>query len=129
MKISQEAVTDVLVIKSYGDGFLLVQPPQQPPQKISQNCIITPDAVVLDLDLDAIVETADKAQLDNIQLLQPDVVILINEAGITPETLKLAARFAEMGIAMETMLLGPACRTYNLLLTEGRKPVLLARFK
>ncbi len=128
MKISQEAVTDVLVIKSYGDGFLLVQPPQQLPQKITQNCIITPDGLVLELDFDAIVETADNVQLEHIQLLQPDVIILVNEAGITPETQRLAANFAEIGIAMETMLLGPACRTYNLLLTEGRKPVLLARF-
>lgn len=129
MKITQEAVTDALVIKSYGDGFLLVQSPQQPPQKIKQNCIITPDGLIFDLDLDAIVDTADKALLENIRLLQPDIILLINEAGITPETLKLAAGFAEMGIAMETLLQGPACRTYNLLLTEGRKPVLLARFK
>jgi|SRR5690554_4825693 len=128
MKISQEAVTDALIIKSYGDGFLLVQPPQQSPQKITQNCVITPDTILVDLDLDVLIETTDKAQYERIQQLQADVIILINEAGITPETQQLTANFAEVGIALETMALGPACRTYNLLLAEGRRPVLLARF-
>jgi len=128
MKISQEAVTDAFVIKSYGDGFLLIQSNNQTPQRITHNCIISPDGVFETLDLNSFAEHQGESQIETIKSFNADVVIMVNDEGITPHVLQIISKFAENGISLETMSLGAACRTYNLLLNEGRKPIVLIHF-
>lgn len=128
MKISQEAVTDALIIKSYGDGFLLIQAPEQSPQHITDNCILSPEGVFDALDLNNLATEQNFSAIEQLQSFNADVVILVNDDGITPHSLKLSRKFAEYGISLELMSLGAACRTYNLLLNEGRKPIVLIYF-
>lgn len=128
MKISQEAVTDALVIKSYGDGFLLIQAPNKTSQNITHNCVISPEGVFDALDLNSFVEKQSISAVEQINSFNADVVIMVNDEGITSQILQTTTRLAEYGIALETMSLGAACRTYNLLLNEGRKPIVLIYF-
>lgn len=128
MKISQEAVTDALVIKSYGDGFLLIQSSNQTPQRITQNCILSPEGVFDTLDLQSFAEHQSDSQIETIKSFNADVVIMVNDEGITPHILQITTKFARYGISLEIMSLGAACRTYNLLLNEGRKPIVLIYF-
>ncbi|ODN66208.1 MULTISPECIES: MTH938/NDUFAF3 family protein [Methylophaga] len=125
MKISQEAVTDALVIKSYGDGFLLIQSSNQPQQQITHNCILTPEGIFDALDLNRFDENISDTQIKKIKSFQADVVILVKDDGLTSHSIKITHTFAQYGISLEIMSLGAACRTYNLLLNEGRKPILL----
>lgn len=128
MKISQEAVTDALVIKSYGDGFLLIQAPNQTQQHITHNCVLSPEGVFDALDFNSFASEQNLSAIEQIQSFNADVVILVNDDGITAHSLKLSRKFAEYGISLEMMSLGAACRTYNLLLNEGRKPIVLIYF-
>lgn len=128
MKISQEAVTDALVIKSYGDGFLLIQTSNQPQQPITHNCTLSPDGVFDALDLNALVEMQSNTIIEKLKSFHADVIIMVNDEGITPHVLQIISKLAEHGISLETMSLGAACRTYNLLLNEGRKPIVLISF-
>lgn len=128
MKISQEAVTDALVIKSYGDGFLLIQSANQSQQQITRNCILTPEGIFDALDLNRFDENISDTQIEKIKSFQADVVIMLHNEGLTPRSIKITHTFYQYGISLEVMSLGAACRTYNLLLNEGRKPILLVNF-
>ena len=128
MKISQEAVTDALVIKSYGDGFLLIQAPNKTPQQITHDCVLSPEGVSDALDLQTLAEQSGDSQIETIKSFNADVVIMVNNEGITPNILQITGNLAQYGISLETMSLGAACRTYNLLLNEGRKPIVLIYF-
>lgn len=128
MKISQEAVTDALVIKSYGDGFLLIQAPNKTPQQITHDCVLSPEGVFDALDLQTLAEQSSDSQIETIKSFNADVVIMVNNEGITPTILQITGNLARYGISLETMSLGAACRTYNLLLNEGRKPIVLIYF-
>lgn len=125
MKISQEAVTDALVIKSYGDGFLLIQSTDQPQQQITHNCVLTPEGIFDAVDLNHFDENVSVTQIEKIKSFQADVVIMVNDGGLTSHSIKITHTFAQYGISLEIMSLGAACRTFNLLLNEGRKPILL----
>lgn len=128
MKISQEAVTDAFIIKSYGDGFLLIQTANQQQQRITHNCTLSPDGIFDMLDLKRFVEKQDNSFLEKIKSFKADVILLVNNEGITPNTLKLTAKLVEHGLSLEVMSLGAACRTYNMLVNEGRKPIVLISF-
>lgn len=129
MKISQEAVTDALVIKSYGDGFLLIQSTNQPQQQITHNCILTPEGIFDALDFNRFEDNISDTQIEKIKSFHADVVIMVNDDGLTSHSIKVSHTFAQYGISLEIMSLGAACRTYNLLLNEGRKPILLINFE
>ena len=128
MKISQEAVTDAVVIKSYGDGFLLIQAPNQPQQRITHNCTLSPEGVFDTFDLKTLAEKQSNTLFEKIKAINADVVIMVNNEGMSPQILRSTTKLAAQGISLETMTLGAACRTYNLLLNEGRKPIVLVSF-
>lgn len=128
MKISQEAVTDAYVIKSYGDGFLLIQSSNHSPQKITQNCIITPDGVSEIPEPKEWFDRISESHLTYLQSFQADVIIFVHEDGLSPSLVKMTHKLAQYNMALEIMSLGAACRTYNLLLNEGRRPIVLISF-
>jgi uncharacterized protein len=76
------------------------------------SCIVTPDAVI---------ENWDPANLEAIFALEPDIVLL--GTGETQRFPASATRkaFEERRIALEAMTLGAACRTFNILVQEGRR--------
>lgn len=64
------------------------------------------------------------AELDAVLALGPDVVVLgTGERQVFPPT-GLLAHAAQRGVGLEVMDSGAACRTYNVLLYEGRKVAL-----
>ncbi|AFI84168.1 Mth938-like domain-containing protein [Methylophaga nitratireducenticrescens] len=128
MKISQEAITDAFVIKSYGDGFLLIQSNDQTLQRITNNCILSPDGLFDPLELPPSADYLSDSLIENVKGFNADVVIMVTAEGITPHVLQIISLFSQRGISLETMSLGAACRTYNLLLNEGRKPLVLIYF-
>lgn len=70
--------------------------------------------------------TLDAAAIAVLLDLEPEIVLLgSREPRSLPRT--LVADFARRGIALETMTLGAACRTYNVLVYE-RRPVVAGLF-
>ena len=55
-----------------------------------------------------------------------DVLIVVTSPRINAETAQLMQQSRRAGLSAEFMALGPACRTFNLLLAEGRKPLIWA---
>lgn len=127
MKISQEAVTGANSIRDYGNGFLVIQTSDGLITHLTQNALITPSAIITTPPVNPL-EVVDQTQIEFLKKLNSDVLIIIHEQGLTLECLKQIQQLTCEGIATEVMQQGPACRTFNLLITEGRQPLLLTGF-
>lgn len=127
MKISQEAVTDANMIRDYGDGFLVIQTPDGGTTHLTKNALITAVAIITAPPV-APLEVVAPSQIDYLKSLNSDVFIIVSQQGLTPDSLKIIQQLSCEGIATEVMQQGPACRTFNLLISEGRQPVLLTGF-
>jgi uncharacterized protein len=62
----------------------------------------------------------NESELEKISLDNPEVVIIGHNEPSTALTLPILAFFSRKGIGIEFMDIGAACRTYNILLSEGR---------
>ena len=61
-----------------------------------------------------------------LETFEYDVLIVVTGQCMNTDTATLMQQFCRIGLAAEFMALGPACRTFNLLLAEGRKPLIWA---
>ena len=85
------------LISAYGDKYIIVRG-----EKYFAPLIITPSQLIS--------EVKDFAQLDGLRV-SPEIILIGHNA--------TQLRFN--GIKAEVMSFGAACRTYNILLTEGRE--------
>ncbi len=63
------------------------------------------------------------ADVEEILKLQPEVVIIGTGETLTHLKHTMTAKFITQGIGVEVMTTAAACRTYNVLMSEGRKVV------
>lgn len=125
MKISQEAITGAHQIRDYGDGFLLIQLADGQMQRLTGNFLLGSDQ--LQLPSAAITDNfPDPAALAQLNQFDHDVLIVVTHSELNTETAQLMQQSRRAGLSAEFMALGPACRTFNLLLAEGRKPLIWA---
>lgn len=107
MQLTLDADPRVNLIRAYCAGEVRVGE-----RVLRANCIITADAVI---------ENWQPADLNPLLALAPDVVLLgVGETQSFPPR-ALRSAFEERRIALEAMTLGAACRTFNILVQEGRK--------
>jgi uncharacterized protein len=106
MQMTLDADSRVNLIRAYSPGEVRVGE-----RVLRASVIITADAVT---------ENWDPADLEAVFALRPDVVLLGTERQEMPPA-KVRAAFAERRIALEAMTLGAACRTFNILVQEGRR--------
>jgi uncharacterized protein len=73
--------------------------------------------------MDALADSGAWASLEPVVGATPPVELLILGTGARHEMVPpwLRRQLSEVGIGVETMATGAACRTFNLLLTEGRR--------
>lgn len=116
MDITPLIPEDRMMIDSYGPGRFTVSE-----EIYTGSVIVFPDKV---LTLDA--PTVREITLETVAPIlerEPLVEILLIGAGdkmaLPPREVKAA--FQEKRIGVEPMATGPACRTYNILLAEGRR--------
>jgi uncharacterized protein len=119
MKFTRDARSDVNLIRGYAPGAVRIGE-----RLVSSHCVVAADTLITDWTAPSAAELA-APHLEPIFALQPDVVLL--GTGPTQIFPSLAVReaFASRGIALETMDLGAACRTYNILVQEERRVVAL----
>jgi uncharacterized protein len=107
MQMTLDADRRVNLIRSYSPSEVRVGE-----QALRASALITADAIV---------ENWDPADLEAVFALKPDVVLLgEGERQVFPPSAVRAA-YAERRIALEAMTLGAACRTFNILVQEGRR--------
>jgi uncharacterized protein len=79
---------------------------------LRSSCIVTADAVI---------EQWNPEDLAAVYALQPDIVLWGTGERLEFPAYALRRAFAERHIALEAMTNGAACRTFNILVQEGRR--------
>lgn len=124
MKFSLE-VTDANQIQYYDNDQIIVNPDKR--SYLLQQCrslIITPEQIITDAEIDDLTNLSDSS-ICYLEKLEPEVIIFTT--GSTPHDAlsSIALKLAKKTIGVESMVLGAACRTYNLLMLEGRRVILV----
>jgi uncharacterized protein len=106
----------VYTVRRYDAGEIVVGE-----QHIARPCVVSAHALVLDWPARS-VATLSLPELEAVLTLEPLIVLLGSVvAEWPPATVRRALE--GRGIALECMNLGAACRTYNVLVSEGRPAV------
>lgn len=115
MKFTLDAREGINLIRGYKPGEVRVGE-----QVLHGNCIVTADALITDWNAPD-PEHLEASHLEVIFELRPELVLL--GTGSTQRFPPAAVRnaFFSRRIGLETMDLGAACRTYNILVQEERK--------
>lgn len=124
MKISLEAVLSRYHIRSYSDGFIVIQTPENQIQQVSFPLFITPDILITGRDVPELGKF-DSEQSRILQTLQLEVLLVVDNSLDFRQKTDFNRSLAAIAISAEWMTLGPACRTFNLLLQDQRKVALL----
>ena len=117
MKFTLDARSDVNLIRGYGAGEVRVGQ-----HIVKAPCIVTADALITDWSAPE-PTMLTPADLDPILQLRPEVVLLGTGPTQRCPSASVRAAFASRRIGFETMDLGAACRTYNILVQEERRVV------
>jgi uncharacterized protein len=115
MKLTLDANTRVTLIRSYTNGELRVGE-----QVFHRSCILTPDLVIPEWRPTKV----EDLQEEDLQVLfeqKPEVVLLGTGNRLEFPPVKIRGAFARAGVALETMDMGAACRTFNVLVQEERR--------
>ncbi len=101
-------------ITGYGVGYVAVNG-----KSITRSFIVTPEALITDWSPRS-VDELDEAALEAVVRLSPGVVLLGTgtEQHFPPSS--LLAPLLARGIGIEVMTTAAACRTFNILVAEGR---------
>lgn len=87
---------------------------------VRTRCIVTADELITEWEPETY-SALEVAHLDRILALKPEVVLLgTGPAQRFPPT-AIRSVFAGRGVGLEVMDLGAACRTFNILVQEGRR--------
>ena len=112
MDLEEQTPQDRLQVTAYGDGGFRVLD-----ERFDGSILITPDGVAA-----WPVTTMDDLDLDGFRGLAGQVDVLIIGTGARHEFVPPSKTQAlqELGISVDFMGTGPACRTFNILQAEGR---------
>ncbi len=114
MKLHLTSAENNNLITAFDSGFVEINR-----KKYTQNLIVMPNQLILDwqaVDFSSL----NAAHFDQLIALNPEVVLL--GTGYKHQFLhpKLFKNLTENNIALECMTSAAACRTYNILMGEGR---------
>jgi uncharacterized protein len=103
------------MITGYGDGYIAVNT-----QRYTRPVIVTPNREISDWDVENFA-TLTRAHFEALLELKPEIVLLgTGERQQFPRP-ELARVLTEAGVGVEAMDTKAACRTYNILMSEGRE--------
>ncbi|MDH3609144.1 MAG: MTH938/NDUFAF3 family protein [Gammaproteobacteria bacterium] len=115
MDITQDFADANFVITGYESGSVFINN-----QAHQQSLIISSDSLIYPWEVNDVFQL-NETSLASILEAQPEILIIgTGETLILPEP-KIIALFAQHQIGLETMNTGAACRTYGILVAEGRK--------
>ena len=127
MKFSQEDPTDAQLVHSYDEQAIVIQAGSKAELTTLTNAfLLTADTLVQPPSLPSL-KCWDAAMVDYLRSHDLEIIIT-GQAVLQRVSAKEAVLLAQYGLGLEQMLIGPACRTYNLLVTEGRKVGLIIDF-
>ncbi|HHJ13339.1 MAG TPA: hypothetical protein ENJ79_03050 [Gammaproteobacteria bacterium] len=114
MKISLSTASGGYLIRAYEKGRLTINE-----ESYAGSLILTPDRLIPDWRPQTVAELA-AADFEPLMELRPGLVILGTGASQIFPPPALYAGLLDKGIGVEIMNTPAACRTYNILMAEGR---------
>jgi uncharacterized protein len=114
MKLHLTTSDNQNLITGYGDNFIEINR-----KKYSQNLIVLADKIVEDWQVKNF-SLLSEMSFDDLLALKPEVILLgtgNKHQFLQPKTFR---KLTERGIPLECMTTAAACRTYNILMSEGR---------
>jgi uncharacterized protein len=103
------------IFTAYGEGYVAVNHEKHP-----ENLIVLPERIIPGWST-ATVDTLTEADMATLLALGTEIILLGTGKRLRFPAGALLRPFAPAGIGLEVMDLQAACRTYNILATEGRK--------
>jgi uncharacterized protein len=114
MRLALESDPSINLVRSYEGGVIAIGA-----QRTARPCIVAPRSLLLDwaaTSVSALTEEQFAALLNT----EANIVLLGYSGASQMPSAAIRALCARKGIALETMNLGAACRTYNILASEER---------
>jgi uncharacterized protein len=115
LKLHQESTSALNTITSYGDGFVAINL-----ERHEGSVIVMPQGPVKSWPVTSF-DALTPDNFDALVMAAPEVVIFGSGSRLRFPHPRLTAQLAKHRIGVETMDFGAACRTYNILMQEGRK--------
>jgi len=115
MKIQLDTNTTAYSISSYGNGQITVND-----EVLTRSFILTPERLIRDWppqEFDALAAS----HFESVAGLQPEIVIFGSGDRLRFPSTDLVRPLIEQGLGLEVMDTGAACRTFNILVSEGRR--------
>ncbi|MDR2839169.1 MAG: Mth938-like domain-containing protein [Azonexus sp.] len=115
MKLHLSTAAGINLFTAYGEGYVAINH-----ERHTANLILLPDALIPDWTT-ATPATLTIADFDRLRQLDTGIILLGTGSRLRFPPAQLLKPFAEARIGLEVMDLPAACRTYNILVSEGRK--------
>ncbi|MBK8753057.1 MAG: Mth938-like domain-containing protein [Candidatus Competibacteraceae bacterium] len=115
MRFSLDTDANRYSIRSYGPGWITVNE-----QEIRHSVIVTPAQLVLDWEPQTFTDLVEM-HFEKIAGLEPEIVLLGTGSRQQFPHPRLTQALLAHGIGVEVMDTAAACRTYNVIMLEGRR--------
>jgi uncharacterized protein len=102
---------------AYGEGYVAVND-----QRFERALVVAPDEPVADWEAGSF-EALSPADFDAVLRFNPEIVLIGTGARLRFPRAELTRRLVEASVGFEAMDTKAACRTYNILMSEGRQVV------
>jgi len=117
MKFAQDSQDEGYVITAYDDNSVSING-----KPFSQSLIVSTTQLNDDWNLTSI-ESLQTSHIEQILTLKPELIIIGTGARLIFPSVEAYAAIIQQGIGVDFMDTGAACRTYNILMSEGRDVV------
>jgi uncharacterized protein len=117
MRFTEDASAAINIIRGYGSGEIRINE-----QSIRDAVIVSATDLLLEPGLHGVADLS-ATQHARIMSLEPELVLIGSGARQVFPDASFAAQFLRAGIGYEVMDTGAACRTFNVLVSEGRRVV------
>ncbi|HWW19612.1 MAG TPA: Mth938-like domain-containing protein [Steroidobacteraceae bacterium] len=117
MRLALESDPSIHLVRSYGEGVITVGA-----QELRGPCVIAPHGLLTEWSATSVDELTEP-QFAMLLTMPANIVLLGTDAAAQWPPAAIRAWCHSKGIALETMNLGAACRTYNILASEQRAVV------
>ena len=117
MKLQLATHTGKIVFTGYGAGYVMVNG-----QRFDRSVVVTPERVIEEWRA-ASFDQLDASHFEFLLQLNPEIVLLGTGATLRFPSPVLSRCLTAARIGLEVMDTSAACRTYNILMAEGRKVV------
>ena len=117
MKFTLENERNANVVKAFAPGEIRIG------ERVYARSLVLSATDVVEDWTPAAAEELDEGDLEPALALEPEVIVLGTGPTLAFPSVKVRAGLAARGVGLEVMDTAAACRTYNVLLLEGRAVV------